>query len=69
MTVVKCYCDVCGKNVSLHSELEDIILDTKAGAKCRYEVCSSCYSKIKTYIWRLKKDFKEDNYESVDCTE
>ena len=64
----KRYCDICGKCVSAYDRFENIILDTQSGARLRYGVCISCYSKIKRYIWAMRKAFEEDRNESMDST-
>ncbi len=56
MTIVKIYCDICRKEVPTHGDIEEIILDTKSGMKCRYEVCSDCYGKICKHIEQMKQN-------------
>lgn len=54
MTITKIYCDICRKEVQAHSELEEVVLDTKSGMKRRYEVCDDCYNKICKHIEQMK---------------
>lgn len=54
MIITKIYCDMCGNEVKMYSNLEDIILDTKDGGHCRYEVCRDCRRRIITYIEKFR---------------
>ena len=64
MVQTKYFCDMCKEEFPAYSNLEQIMMHTKSGAKLRYEVCNECRNRIKAYIYRFsshceKKELNE----------